>query len=221
MDACQACGSADPLTFSVDPLPHAVCHWCGADLAQFLQDCLEDEDAVSVIEAAYRATLVGIVPNHELIGKTTGVEFRRFVEDMLNMLTFVLSSGPTWSKPLGCLMVKRSTLLSILAEFVRSAAPTDDTRQEGARLRHGLALWSKLFTAIPKRQGEALEQSMQHWPASLGRVFASALDSRRKKQWPYDVYSPRASSPRFRYNALVAVQLLRTPTPHSSTTSGF
>jgi hypothetical protein len=206
------CNSLDPLPFSADPNPKILCVLCGADLTRFSPKIIPDDDAIRVMQTAYRATLA----TPQVLCKASDQALQNFIEDMLHLLYCILSAPPSLSDSFsfGPLMAPRSSLVAIIAQLFRNAAPTADAKIRRTGRRHSKALWSKLFLAIPEPQGRDLERSSYRWPPVLRQVFASAVNERRQKRHPYSPYSPQAFSPRFRYNQLLSVHLLATPVAH-------
>jgi hypothetical protein len=196
------CNSLDPLPFSADPNPKILCVLCGADLTRFSQKIIPDDDAISVMETAYRATLA-----------TPQVLCKASDQALQNFMYCILSAPPSLSDSFsfGPLMAPRSSFVAIIAQLFRNAAPTADARIRRAGRRHSKALWSKLFLAIPEPQGRDLERSSYRWPPVLRQVFASAVNERRQKRHPYSPYSPQAFSPRFRGSFALSVQLKAFP----------
>jgi hypothetical protein len=202
LDACPTCGAVDLLTFGAGTLPPLLCRLYGANLTQPSDEAgnVLEGSAIDLIETAYRAALFGIAPQPQLLGKATDRAFQRFVEDVLQVLMVVLSTDRPHS--FGSLLVPRRSLLTIIADLVRNAAPTTDPKKQAARFRRSLTLWSNLFKLLPSRQGEALECSSRHWPPSLHRRFESALYHRQRKRWPHTPYSTQSLSPAFRCSEL-------------------
>ena len=178
------CGAVDPLAFSAQITErNPQCCWCGEDLTRVPNDIqiLPDQHVISVMETAYRSTLLGIAVNPRVIDKATDLRFRKFVDDMLQVLTRVLSSFADPLDSSHSLTVPRRKLLTIIAELVLNAAPSANAKQCRDQYRRGLALWSALIRAIPETEGAALVQFSQSWPASLRRRFLAGLDHRREK----------------------------------------
>jgi hypothetical protein len=219
LEGCPTCGSLDPLPFSADPNPKIRCVLCAADLTRFSQKTIPDDDAISVMETAYRATLA----TPQVLCKASDQALQNFIEDMLHLLYGILSTPPSLSASFsfGPLMAPRSSLVAIIAQLFRNATPATDARLRRAGRRYGKALWSKLFLAIPEPQGRNLERSSYRWPPVLRQVFVSAVNERRQKRHPYSSYSPQAFSPRFRYNQLLSALLLGAPVAHLTQKSGL
>jgi TniQ len=208
LDGCPHCGDVDSLNFS-HPGARAIllCRCCSGDLTRFseMHACLPDDDIIFVIETAYRSALHEIAPHPRLMDNATDRAFRRFVEDMLQLLVAVLSAPSEPLSALHTLPLSRRSLLAIVTELVRNATPTRDPARRNARYRHNLSLWSALFQVISERQGKHLESRAQHWPESLRRRFTTALEHRRRKRWPYNPYSSPMLSLRFKCRTLAAV----------------
>src|SRR5262249_39775866 len=96
LDGCMACGATDPLTFTApDQVPSRVCWSCGGDLTQHHEapHAAPELQSVQTVEDAYRAALLGIAPHPNLLGKATSQSFRKFVDDLLQILTRTLHAG--------------------------------------------------------------------------------------------------------------------------------
>jgi hypothetical protein len=118
---------------------------------------------------------------------------------MLQMLLAIFSSRarrPLGS--LGALSVPRRRLLTMIGELVRNATPTSDPAHRSVRYRRSVALWSTLFQVMSEPEGRDLERRVPHWPGSIRRRFATALEHRRRKRWPHSPYSSRSLSLAFK-----------------------
>jgi hypothetical protein len=83
---CHSCGEHDPLSF--DAPPTHTCWSCGADLTSGpgTLDVLQ-RTGIAVVEHAYRDALLGVAPDPALLGRVSDRQFRRFVDDVLQLLT--------------------------------------------------------------------------------------------------------------------------------------
>jgi hypothetical protein len=222
LDGCPHCGDVDSFNFSPrEARTNLLCRSCSGDLtrASEMHDCLPDDDIIFVIETAYRSALHEIAPHPRFMDNATDRAFRRFVEDMLQILVAVLSSPSEVVSSLHTLALSRRSLLAIVSELVRNATPASDPTRRNARYRRSLTLWSTLFRVMSEPQGKQLESRAQHWPESLRRRFATALEHRRRKRWPYNPYSSPLLSLRFKRSTLAAVfdlsAILRFQNPQS------
>ena len=184
-DSCPQCGEIEPLSFSPPTrLPSLVCRSCSKDLALHLKEhnCLRDDDIITVVGTACRSSLLGLAWDPRQLDSAKNRAFRRFIEDMLEMLIAVLSSPAEWSG--GFLPLPRQGLLEMVTGLVRNATQTIDPKRRNARYRRSLLLWSSLFQVLSERQGKELERCSRYWPCSLRRRFTTALEHRCRTRWP-------------------------------------
>ena len=208
IDSCPQCGEIEPLSFSPPTkLPSLVCRSCFKDLTHppDQHNYVPDDDIIAIVEAAYRSSLIGLAWNQRLLDNATDRAFRRFIEDLLELLIVVLSSPAECSDRFVSLSLSRQSLLSIIAELVRNATLTSDPKCRNVRYRRSLLLWSSLFQILSDRQGKELERCSRYWPISLRQRFTTALEHRCRKRWPYNPYPAQVLSLRFKYNTLAAV----------------
>jgi hypothetical protein len=207
LDGCPHCGDVDSLDFSPLGARSLRCRSCSGDLTRASEPhaCLRDDDIIFLIETAYRSALHEVAPNNRSVEHATDRAFRRFVEDMLQILVDILSSPSEAPGSLHALAVPRRSLLAIITELIRNAVPVSDLTRRNTRCRRNLMLWSALFQVMSERQGKQLECRTPHWPESLRRRFATALEHRRRKRWPYNPYSSPRLSLRFKCSTLAAV----------------
>jgi TniQ len=188
LEKCSTCGETDPLTFSgVDLPPDLMCRSCNNSLAydDVLRNELKHGDARQAADNTYRASLLGVAPRPEILGKATAQEFRAFIEDMDRMLTRKLNVLAN-CKRVAPVSFSRHDILQIIALLIRNAAPCSDLRIRRKREARSLALWTAMFQVIPARfGGAALEDLSFRWPRALRRRFASALLHRTRRPWPY------------------------------------
>jgi hypothetical protein len=93
LDECPACGETDPLSFSGVDLPSDIsCRSCYEILApgDWPQNELEGGIRLAV-DGAYRASLLGVDPGPEILGKSTAQQFRAFIEEMHQVLRRTLN----------------------------------------------------------------------------------------------------------------------------------
>jgi hypothetical protein len=209
-DGCELCGESDPLTFLAPHLPpNFACRSCGGDLTEQEECETEPDGHIEAVETAYRNALSGVAPHPTLIGKTTDAEFRRFVDDMLQLLSRTLSQPSASKSDFRCspMNVPRKDILAIISELIRHAAPSSDARLRRSLNSRSAYLWSTLLDLIPDREGQALEQTSRYWPLALRRRFASGLKDRTKKRWPYTPYGRSQLSKRFKYKVVTSYRL--------------
>ena len=208
LDGCPQCGEIEPLTFSPPPtLPRLVCRSCSKDLAPHSKELndLRNDDIIVFLETAYRSSLLELARDPRQLDNAKNQVFRRFIEDMLEMLVTVLSSPAEWEDGFLCLSFPRQNLLEIIAGLVRNATQSKDPKCRIARYRQSLLLWSSLFQVLSERQGKELERRSRYWPSVLRRRFNAALEHRCRTRWPYKPYPAQILSLRFKYNTLAAV----------------
>jgi TniQ len=192
LDNCSACGELDPLALSgFDSSPAPFCRSCGGELIANPKDLEDVQDGcdIQAVEDAYRGMLLGIAPHPALLSKATDRVFRRFVEDMLQLLTRRLNSDSPWQST-SAVPFSRRDILQIIKALIKNAAPSSDRRVRSKGYSRGLILWATLLKFLPECEGSSLEQLSLRWPASLRRRFVSALYYRAKKCWPYSPYGP-------------------------------
>jgi hypothetical protein len=136
------------------------------------------------VEDACRDALMGDIPSPALLGKTTNRAFRKFLEDLLQLLSHRLNAR--WSQD--PLPFSSQDIAQIVAALILNAAPSSDRSVRAKRYSHGLALWSTLLSIIPEHEGPGLEQASLRWPFALRRRFVSALYYRKRKRWPSHPY---------------------------------
>ena len=211
-DGCPACGEADPLTFSgFDSSPIYTCRSCGGGLTASPNnaEALQRKCHIQAVEDAYHAMLLGIAPDPILLGKATDRAFRKFVEDMLQLLTRSLNPCSPWQTTSEVTFSSRD-ILQIITALIENAAPSSDPRVRRKRYSRGLILWATLFKFIPEYEGSAIEQSSLRWPVSVRRRFVSARYYRTKKHWPYSPYGTNVDR-RIEQRELAAIYGLRPP----------
>jgi hypothetical protein len=212
LDECPACGETDPLSFSgVDLPPDVICRSCYKDLAcDWPRNELAGETRQAV-DGTYRASLLGVDPGLEILGKSTAQQFRAFIEDLHQVLRHKLNLLADCTRVVP-VSFSRHDILHIIALLIRNAAPTSDLRLRRKRERRSVALWTALFQVIPARfGGVTLEDLSSRWPKALRRRFASAMLHRTRKRWPYSPWGPdHDSGIRFKYMELARVYELST-----------
>jgi hypothetical protein len=209
---CPVCGEGDPLNFESQGLmPNHNCRACGGSLtdqAANYPSLRKDERAIQAVEEAYRAALLGVSPHPSLVGKATDHAFRRFVDDMLQLLiSFPQPSSVTQNKrDRGAAIPSRQSPLTLIADLISNAAPSSDKRVQSFRYRQSLKIWATLFSRISESEGFILECASRHWPMALQRRFASALHLRTRSRWPYDRFRWTTVCPRFNCRDAIVVR---------------
>jgi hypothetical protein len=87
---CPMCGEDDPLPFAAPALASILCWSCGAHLtgASLGSHVGHVNGTYAVVERVYRVALRGTSPDYALMGEATGTQFRRFVDDLLQLLAW-------------------------------------------------------------------------------------------------------------------------------------
>jgi hypothetical protein len=193
-----------------------MCRSCSNNLAHddMQNNDLKHGEARQAADYTYRASLLGVAPRLELLGKTTAQEFRAFVEDMDRVLTGKLNLLSNCTR-VAAVSFSRQDILQIVALLIRNAAPCSDPRIRRKREARNLVLWTAIFKMIPAWfGGPALQDSIRRWPMALRRRFASALRHRSRRRWPYSPWGPiHDPGIRFKYMELARVYDLSKPTP--------
>ena len=148
-DACPNCGESDPLSFeSPDLEPNHSCRACGGSLAHppVSNLSVRYEPAIQAVEEAYRAALLGVSPHPSLVGKATDRAFRRFVDDMLQLLISFPqpTSLPRTKRDNRATLPPRQSPFATIAELIANAAPSSDKRVQDFRYRQSLKTWTCL-----------------------------------------------------------------------------
>ena len=205
---CASCGESDPLTFGPSQSNSQACWSCGGGFCQPTNGLTvrRDEHIIKVIEDAYRAALLGVAPDVSLFGKATDRAFRRFVEDMLQLLVRCTGLGlipdPLLDK---AATLPRQPLLDVIADLIANAVPSSNVKLRRLRCSRSLQLWTALMRSLPQFEGQDLEKASQRWPIPLQRRFASALRRRKQESWPYTPYQGKTACPRFTYSDTLSV----------------
>jgi hypothetical protein len=123
------------------------------------------EPAIQAVEEAYRAALLGVSPHPSLVGKATDRAFRRFVDDMLQLLISFPqpSSVPQNRRVDGATLPSRQSPLVMIAELISNAAPSSDTRVQSFRYRQSLKIWP-----ICLARSQSLREIPWSTPAGIG-----------------------------------------------------
>jgi hypothetical protein len=216
-DTCPLCGESDPLNFySLDLIPNPTCWACGASLVDPTENSPQVrkyDPVIRAIEDAYRAALLGIAPHPSLVGTTTDCAFRRFVDDVLQLLICFPQSGsaPRNRKENGTALRSRQTSFAMISELIANTAPGSDPWERQSRYHRSLKFWADLFTLPTFSESDAisLEHASMYWPLVLQKRFAAALLIRNRRRWPDGRSMPTTVCPRFTYNEAFAVRDLR------------
>ena len=212
--ACPVCGESDPLSFdSPDLKPNRTCWACGASLVDPTENSprvRKYEPVIRAVEDAYRAALAGIAPHPSLVGKATDCAFRRFVDDMLQLLICFPQPGsaPQKTKDGGAALRPRQEPFAMISELIANAAPGSDTWERQSRYRRSLKLWADLFTlpTFSESDAIALERASRYWPVVLQKRFAAALLIRNRRRWPYNRSLPTTVCPGFKYSEAFVIR---------------
>ena len=176
-----------------------------------------------MVEEAYRAALLGVSPHPSLLGKVTDRAFRKFVDDMLQLLARYSHSH---SMPLntiehGITRLPRQCLLALIADLVSNASSSSDVAQRRSRyLREPKAVGHSAHSD-PRQRREKIGTSQPTVALPLQRRFASALLHQKRKRWPYSPFEGRTFRPGFKYSEFVAVQHLGAGTGPPGSKSGI
>jgi hypothetical protein len=211
-DACPDCGESDPLSFeSLDLKPNHSCRACGGSLTDPPISCpsvRRYEPAIQAVEEAYRAALLGVSPHPSLVGKATDRAFRRFVDDMLQLL--ISFPQPTYlpqtKRDKKTTLPPRQSPFATIAELIANAAPSSDKRVQDFRYRQSIKTWTYLFSQISDSEEDTLDHASRHWPMALQRRFASALLRRTRRRWPYDRIRWMTACPGFKRSEAIVVR---------------
>ena len=152
---CPSCGESDPLTFEPSQgKPNPACWSCGDDLSNCANPnrVCADEQTVRVVEDAYRAALRGVSSDPSLLGKVSHRAFRKFVDDMLELLvTYADPKVISHEMPAGTVMYQhRAQLFALIADLISNAVPSSDVRCRRLRESRSLKLWTTLLALIPR-----------------------------------------------------------------------
>jgi TniQ len=207
---CPRCGESDPLSFgSSQDGPDLGCWSCSNNLSQrkIPHIARADEQTIRIVEEVYRASLLGVSSEPSLLGKVSHHSYRRFVDDMLQLL---ISYAHPESIPREVLQnhsmyPPRAHLFGLVAELISSAAPSSNVRCRRLRRARSLKLWTTILRLIPDAAGPSLEKTSQLWPVPMQRRFQSVLQIQRQRRWPYAPFQGRTVGPRFQCNDVFAV----------------
>jgi hypothetical protein len=201
---CPLCGDPDPLPFGSAPVKGRVCcQSCGANLHEESgpTETVPRPQAVFALESGYRAALLGTAQNLSIFEDANSVQFRRFVDDTLQ-----LAAGRLDERPLtGCGRrhttrgTARRELTGIITQLVVNASTDCDLYERRARYRKSLKLWQSLLVPLPREDRQSLARVSEAWPSFLRRRLAAAIPhSHRRKPHLSGVHASPLG-PRFEY----------------------
>jgi len=196
MHGCPVCDDDDPLPFGADPnITPILCSNCGADLIGANPDstCSQVGAAQIVIEKLYRDALYGRSSRVALLQKATGIQFRRFVDDIFQLLCWYPSPAlpPSLTDPRNEHLAFRTTVLETVAALVVDA--TSSTEPNGAYL------WLRVLSLLSTREEELIESTSELWPATLSGRLHSALDQYGRSRLLGSPFRSTLFRPGFKY----------------------
>lgn len=223
---CARCGESDPLNFGPSRSnSKADCWNCGADLCESTKGltACRDGEAIRVVEEAYRAALLGVCPEVTLLGRVTDRAFRRFVDDMLELLARCDGAGLIRVKQRdeGRTTISRQQLFVVITDLICHAAPSSSAPLRRCRYDRSVKLWAALISGISELDGQSLQKASLRWPQALQRRFAAGLRRRQQERWPYTLYKGAAVCPRFKCYEPIIVRDLNAGNCRSTLKSGI
>jgi TniQ len=183
---CPTCGEEDPLPFGTAPAVMRVLCWnCGENLTGTITGSHvgQVDGAQAIVEKVYRAALRGTSPHSALLGEATGTQFRRFVDDLLQLLAWYPSPdlSPRLTDPRNLYLPFRKEILAIVAALVMDAAPASEPNGRNIKFRReDLTLWLRVLALLSQREAESIETASELWPPALRRRLNSALDQHER-----------------------------------------
>ena len=111
----------------------------------------------AIVEKVYRAALRGTSPHSALLGEATGTQFRRFVDDLLQLLAWYPSPNlsPRLTDPRNLHLPFRKEILAIIGALVMDAAPASEPNGRNIKFRReGLTLWLRVLALLSQREAE-------------------------------------------------------------------
>ena len=188
---CPICDEDDPLPFGSDGTTVPVLCWsCGASLTGAVpashRGRLDAADAL--IEKLYRDALRGYSSQATLPGDATSSQFRRFVDDIFQLLCWYPSPdlSPGLTNPRNRHLPFRTKILATIGTLVVNATLGTESNGSTINYREDLALWLPVLSLLSPREAELIETIGKLWPALLSRSLNSALDQ-------YERGKPRCS----------------------------
>jgi hypothetical protein len=180
------CGEDDPLPFGAPAVASILCWSCGAHLtgASLGSHVGHVNGTYAVVERVYRVALRGTSPDYALLGEATGTQFRRFVDDLLQLLAWYPSPelSPRSTDPQNLHLAFRKEILAIVGALVLNAAPASEPNGRNVRFREGLTLWLRVLALLSQREPEWIETASDLWPSALRQRLNSALDQHERSR---------------------------------------
>jgi hypothetical protein len=95
--------------------------------------------AHAVVERVYRLALRGTSPDYALLGEATGTQFRRFVDDLLQLFASYPNPelSPRSTDPQNLHLAFRKEILAIVGALVLNAAPASEPNRRNVKFREG------------------------------------------------------------------------------------
>lgn len=132
--------------------------------------------------------------------KPPGAQFRRFVDDLLQLLAWYPSSelSPRFTDPQNLHLSFRTEILAIVGALVMNAAPDSKLHGRTIKSREGLTLWLRVLSLLSQREEELIETASELWPPAL-RHLASALDHHERSRSRSSPFRSRFFRPGLKY----------------------
>ena len=128
--------------------------------------------------------LRGNSPDYALLGEATGTQFRRFVDDLLQLLAWYpspeLSSRST--DPQNLHLAFRTEILAIIEALVLNATPAPEPYGRNVKFREGLTLWLRVLALLSQREAAWIETASDLWPSALHQRLNSALNQHERSR---------------------------------------
>jgi hypothetical protein len=123
-------------------------------------------------------------PDYALLGEATGTQFRRFVDDLLQLLAWYPSPelSPRSTDPQNLHLAFRKEILAIVGALVLNAAPASEPNGRNVKFREGLTLWLRVLALLSQREAEWIETASDLWPSALRQRLNSALDQHERSR---------------------------------------
>jgi len=183
---CPMCGEEDPLPFGIAPAVVRVLCWnCGENLTGTITGSHVGwiDGGHAIVEKVYRASLRGRSPHSALLGEATATQFRRFVDDLLQLLAWYPSPdlSPRLTDPRNLHLPFRNEILGIVGALVMDAAPAAKPNGRKVQFRRkDLTPWLSILALLSHREAESIEIASELWPSALRRRLNLALDQRER-----------------------------------------
>jgi TniQ len=198
---CQICEEPDPPIFSAtQTMASHACGSCGTDLTLRTgrsKHALARN--ITAIDQAYRAALMSVEPNSELLGQVSDEQFQSLVDDLLELL----ADEKCRQQLRRCKRQQEGSLsaqprLAALADLILNAIPMTDPQTRSNRHRRSLKLWTKILCPIRENDEVALKRSTRSWPAAVRARFDHAQTHRERNKRLWRTGPLSAGSPRFK-----------------------